>query len=78
MITYTVMKTNKKTVKYQFETIEALNEYATKNRYGQGYVDLFTTYKGKTYQIVAVTNLYNLNDYCTKMVLAERSQNETK
>lgn len=69
MSQYTVSKTNKKTVVYHFETLDQLSDYGTKNRYGQGYVEL--THNGT--KVETVSNLYNLNEYCTKTRLAERA-----
>lgn len=71
MSQYTVFKANKKTVMHQFDTLDQLSEYAAKNRYGQGYVKL--THNGT--KVETVSSLYDLNDYCTKMILGER---ETK
>lgn len=67
MDNYTVLKTNKKTVMHHFDTLNQLSDYAEKNRYGQGYITL--THNGT--KVETVSNLYNLNDYCTKMILRE-------
>lgn len=69
MALFTVEKTNKKKVVYHFETFAELREYAEKNRYGQGYVKLIQYHNGMAFEVEIVSNLYNLNGYCTAMVL---------
>lgn len=69
---YRVLKTNKKTVVYHFDQLDQLDQYGTKNRYGQGHVSLYqidpVTHTETL--IESVTDLYNLNSYCLGLLLA--------
>lgn len=64
---FTVIKTNKRSQTYKFETFAELQSWAEKNRYTQGFVTLRDKNDN---EVTTVSNCYDLNSWCTGISLA--------
>lgn len=67
---FKVLKTNKKTIEYNFNDLKSLNDWATKNRYTQGNVDFFIN----GIIISEIKSCYNIASYCTTTIINEREK----
>ena len=67
---FKVLKTNKKTIEYNFNDLKSLDDWATKNRYTQGSVDFYIN----GVIIKDIRNCYNIASYCTKTIINEREK----